>query len=67
MTIDDIIDWCEENGKTDWLKTFASTEKKGKKPTYFQIKKAFATKFMPEILPVAKEKKPTMYDRIAAL
>jgi tRNA/tmRNA/rRNA uracil-C5-methylase (TrmA/RlmC/RlmD family) len=35
--------------------------------TFVQIKKEFAEKFMPEILPVAKEKKPTMKDMIAAL
>lgn len=35
--------------------------------SFIQIKKAFAEKFMPEILPEAKEKKPSMYDLIAAL
>ena len=37
------------------------------KPTYIEIRKAFVAKFMPEIAPKAKEKKPSMYDRIAAL
>ncbi len=67
MSIEDIIEWCQENGKTDWLKTYAAKEKNGKKPTFFQIRKAFCTKFMPELLPKAKTKKPTMYDKIAAL
>jgi hypothetical protein len=35
--------------------------------TFFEIKKNFATMFMPEILPVAKAKKPTMKDIIANL
>lgn len=64
MTIDDIIDWCKENGKKDWLKAFAAPDKKGKKPTFFQIRKAFCTKFMPEIIPTAKPKEPNMYDKI---
>lgn len=67
MTIEDIIEWCQENNKTEWLKTYAAKKINGKAPTYFQIRKAFCTKFMPEILPVAKPKAKTMYDKIAAL
>ena len=68
LTQDDIIDWCCENNQVEWLKKVALKEdRNGKKPTFFEIKKAFATKFMPEILPVAKKKKATMYDKIAAL
>lgn len=67
LTLDDIIEWCAENNQVDWLKRTAFKERNGKKPTFFEIKKAFATKFMPEILPVAKPKAKTMYDKIAAL
>lgn len=67
LTQDDIIEWCVKNNETEWLKRTALKEKNGKKPTFFQIKKAFATRFMPEILPKAKEKPLTMYDKIAAL
>ena len=35
--------------------------------TFIQIKKAFCEKFMPEIIPERKSKKPTMYDLIANL
>lgn len=35
--------------------------------TFIEIKKDFVDKFMPEIAPKAKEAKPTMYEKIAAL
>ena len=72
MTIDNIIDWCKDNGKVAWLKAKAAetyTDKNGKvsKITYFQIKKDFCETFMPEILPEKKEVKASMFDKIAAL
>lgn len=56
----------EKDGKKVADKTAAPTIQM-RKPTFIQIKTAFAQKFMPEIAPKAKEKKPSMYDRIAAL
>lgn len=38
-----------------------------RKITFIQIKKDFCKKFMPDIIPSAKPKKTTMYDRFAAL
>lgn len=35
--------------------------------TFIQIKKAFCEKFMPELLPKAKAKKPSMYEIIKGL
>lgn len=68
MNIDDIIDWCEANSQTEWLKKVALKEdRNGKKPNFFSIKKAFCEKFMPEIIPTAKPKAKNMYDRIASL
>lgn len=73
INIDYIINWCIENKQVAWLKEEANKtyiNKNGKecKASFIQIKYAFCRKFMPEIVPVAKEeKKPTMYDRIAAL
>ena len=69
LTIDEIIDWCVANNQTAWLKEFAlkEDEQGNTTTTFFEIKKAFATKFMPDILPKAKEKPLTMYDKIAAL
>lgn len=105
MNIDDIIDWCQENDKIDWLKREAAKEitverytgrvkkldengkpvlskngkqiwiadknspiEKVKQPiTFVQLKYSFCEKFMPEIIPAAKKKAPTMYDKIANL
>ena len=72
MTINDIIDWCKDNNQVAWLKTEIKKTYKTKagveyRITFIQLKKAFVTKFMPEILPVAQTKKPTMYDIIEAL
>lgn len=86
MKIEDIIDWCKENGqdKVDWLKEFVATPipSKDKKknpilnedgtpvthtPTFIEIKLAFCDKYMKEIAPKRKPKKPSMYDLIAKL
>lgn len=68
MNIQDIINYCEANNQQEWLKSVALKKKaNGKKPNFFEIKKAFCKKFMPEIIPVAKKKAPTMYDLIEAL
>ena len=45
-----------------------ATPKIEKRPiTFIQLKMDFVETFMPEIAPKAKEKAPTMYDRIKAL
>lgn len=72
MKIDDIIDWCKANKQVDWLKneaakTFPTAEGKTRNITFIELKLAFVHKFMPEIAPKAKEKKPTMYELIAQL
>lgn len=92
MTIDDIINWCQENKQVTWLKAKAKEKVEVKQfpkvkneagkmvadktqaptivkapITFIQIKKAFCEQFMPELLPQSKDKKPTMYDKIAAL
>jgi hypothetical protein len=95
IKIDDIIAWCKENKKVDWLKETAAKqvpckvfpkktiEVDGKKKTvadksatpttelrpitFIQIKRAFFEEFFPEMIPVAKDKKPSMYDKISAL
>jgi hypothetical protein len=55
-------------GKECWLVDKNSPKEKVKAPiTFIEIKKAFCEKFMPEIIPQAKDKAPSMYDRIAAL
>jgi hypothetical protein len=67
MTINDIIAWCKANNQVEWLKAEVNKKVGDRDITFFEIKKNFATMFMPEILPVAKAKKPTMKDIIANL
>lgn len=92
MDINDIINWCKENGEVEWLKKTAAKKveykvypkvknesgkmvaDKSAKPkiekrpiSFIQIKIEFCEKFMPEIMPKKKDKKPTMYDLISSL
>lgn len=68
MTFNDIVDWCKANNQVEWLKEEVEKKVGERAITFIEIKKEFAAKFMPEILPVAKkEKKPTMKDIVAAL
>ena len=69
---DFIINWCVEHNEITWLKAKAAEKKIGKDGkeraiTFVEMKLDFVKKFMPELAPKAKEKKPTMFDRIAAL
>ena len=57
-----IILWCQENGKIEWLKATCLN-----RPAFFTIKKAFFTAFMPEAMPKKKEKQTTIFDLIEAL
>lgn len=65
MVFADIVDWCTANNQTKWLKDYAAS--KNNKITFIALKRAFVDKFMPEIAPKAKPKKPTMVDIIANL
>ena len=72
MTLDDIIAWCKANSQVDWLKstakkTFPTEDGGTRKITFIEIKRAFCEVFMPEIMPKAEPKQPTMWDRINAL
>lgn len=69
IKFNDIVEYCKANNQVEWLKkTVTDFEAdKGRKITFIELKKEFATKFMPEIAPKAKEKKPSMYDIIASL
>lgn len=60
--MNDIIAWCVENEKVDWLKSIAAS-----RPQFFTIKKAFYTAFAPSLLPKKKAKKATIYDMIENL
>jgi hypothetical protein len=72
MNIQDIIDWCKANDQVDWLKETAATPVTSKSGnthqiTFIELKIAFVEKFMPEIAPEKKVKKPSMYEIIANL
>ena len=72
LNIDDIINWCVANNQVDWLKAEASRKFRNEDGTeraitFIEIKRDFAKKFMPEIMPKSKEKKPSMFEKIKAL
>lgn len=74
MTIDDIIQWCQENGKDKvaWLKataakTFPKEDGTTRKITFIELKLEFVREFMADIAPKAKPKQPSMFDKIDAL
>lgn len=65
MSYEDIKTWCVANKDKNahlWLADCLSGNfTDGKKPTYIQIKNLFCRKYMPEIMPIAKPKKPPMF------
>jgi hypothetical protein len=72
IKVDYVIDYCKEQGQwaVEWLKELANKEvppnKNGKdrKITFIEIRQEFVKRFMPEMLPQAREKKPSMFDVI---
>jgi hypothetical protein len=73
IKVDDIINWCVKHNETEWLKRTADKvipNKDGEgehRITFIELKLEFVKKFMPEIAPESKPKRPSMYDRIKAL
>lgn len=65
--LDDIIEDAKANGRVAELKTIAATPVADRKPSYMEIKRAYYEKFYAELLPKAKEKKPSMWDIIESL
>lgn len=69
IKLEHILDWCQEHDELDWLEKTASktVEKDGvEKPiSYIEVRKAWAQKFMPELLQKkSKKKAPTMLEKI---
>ena len=64
LNFEQIVNWCKENKQTAWLKDYADANPGF---SFLSLKKAFAAKFMPNIIPNAKAKKPSMLDIIASL
>lgn len=71
MKIEDIIEWCVSHKETDWLKEAAAKtfvkDGKERRISFIELKLEFVKKFMPDIAPQSKPKKPSMYDLIAKL
>ena len=71
----DQVKWLKQISATEYPVLTKDGEpvlnKKGKpktrKITFIEIKLAFAKKFMPDIIPVALPKDPTMFEKIAKL
>ena len=64
LTFEQIVAWCKVNKKTAWLKDYA---KANPDFSYLVLKKDFCKEFMPELIPQAKAKKPSMAEIIASL
>lgn len=58
ITLDDMKNYIEKHAPKDkaWFKSIALNEEG--KYQHLKAKRAFAEKYMPEIIPVAKTKKP---------
>ena len=72
MKIEDIIAWCQENNQVEWLKqaaskTYTTENGKERRISFIELKLEFVRKFMADIAPKAKPKKPSMYDLINSL
>ena len=61
ITLDDMVQYIEQNAPKDkaWFKTVAFVNGKY---NHLRAKKEFCTKYMPEIIPVRKEKAPNKSD-----
>lgn len=71
-----IVEWCKEHNETKWLKEVVNSKvpvdaedaSKGERDiTFIEVKRVFCEKFMKELLPVAKPKKPSMKDIVNGL
>ena len=74
MNFEQVVEWCKENNQLEWLKatvakTLPTKDGKGTRHINFlEVKREFARKFMPEIVPVRKTpKKPSMKEILEAL
>lgn len=66
-----IADAKTDSKKKEWLKEYVKTPLKNKKgedrkPTFFEMKRAYYTKFFPELLP-AKADRKTIFELIDEL
>lgn len=69
IKLEEMVDYIEKNAPQDkaWFKKIAYADRKTKEGTkkvynHLKAKKAFCEKYMPEIIPVAKEPEPKASD-----
>lgn len=66
--LDDIIADAKKNDRVDYLKQLAATPVKGgKNISFIELKRAYYGKFYKEMIPVAKPKAKSMWDKISEL
>lgn len=64
ITLDDIIeDATKDEKRLAYLKSLATDGE----ISFLELKRAYCLKYYAKMVPVAKEKKPTMWERIEAL
>lgn len=79
LTFEDIIKWCQENNRIEWLKTECARTfpvegltkkgkpKKDRKISQLEVMKNFVYTFMPDKIPPKKEKTDTFRDIVNKL
>lgn len=66
--LDDIIEDAKENDRVAELKAMANKKgSTGKKVSFIELKRAYYSKFYKKMIPVAKPKEPTMWEKIGSL
>lgn len=66
--LDDIIEDAKENDRVADLKAMANKKgSNGKKISFIELKRAYYSKFYKKMIPVAKPKEPSMWEKIEAL
>lgn len=67
ITLDDMMEYIETKAPKDkdWFKEIAFVERNNKKVyNHMKAVRAFANKYMPEIIPVKKPKEPNKSDKL---
>lgn len=66
-TIDDLIKDAVDNGREKKLKELASKKIKGRKISFLELKKLYFEEYYEDMIPRAKDKAPTFWERIEEL
>lgn len=66
-SLDDIIEYAKDTNTVDVLKKIANKKVGGKPISFLQLKREYFLTVDASIVPVAKEKAPKMWEKIANL